>query len=682
MTQEKVYQHEFFSTSGVNDFQFKIKDQPPAGYPSESVPDSYAKTCFETDYQKRREAYIKHCLNNPGSSSVKGHYLELIRIHENQGPVFEGVLLAALEYINQRKDCSDFVMLGIVRLLYQLKNNDLCSSELINKSEQTILDFKYWPDEPGIDSMCYWTENHQVMFSVNEYLAGQYFPTRTFTNSGMTGEEKKAKAYPRILKWLELRFKTGFSEWLSHIYFDEDLTALINLVDFCDDEILVKKAQIVADTLLFDIAVNSYYGQFVSTHGRSYTKEKLSALKESTIDTAKLLFGMGVFAGEDNMSAVTLALSKKYQLPKAIFNVANDTQNREILNKQRVAINIADAAKWGLNLGNVDDGMILLSYQAYVHPRMINTMIKILDAFRWWENQFFPEFKALKWFMKIGRYVGLTRLVATLFERDLGRNTVEEANLYTYRTPDYMLSSAQDYKKGFGADQHHIWQATLEVEAICFTTHPGGYGDTAPNGYWQGSGFLPRIAQCKNVVIILYKLPKIGGLLVPKVLPFTHAWFPRDKFDEVFEKNGWIFGRKSSGYIALYAGLSYRWQTEGEYRDKEVIIDGRKSAWICELGSEQENGSFDEFCKQVAVANLSIKKLQVDYHSPGQGRLQFDWKGDLKQNGSPVNLAAYPRYDNPYCQSAFPPEMIEIEAKENKLTLDLESNIRDVDEFV
>ena len=31
-----------------------------------------------------------------------------------------------------------------------------------------------------------------------------------------------------------MRFKSGFSEWLSHVYYDEDLTALLSLVDFVD----------------------------------------------------------------------------------------------------------------------------------------------------------------------------------------------------------------------------------------------------------------------------------------------------------------------------------------------------------------------------------------------------------------------------------------------------------------
>ncbi len=682
MEKEKVFQHEFFNTSGVNDFKLKVAGDPPAGYPKEEIPDSYSNRCFDLSYEVRRQAFIERCLRTPGADSVKGHYVELIRINEDCEPVYTDKLLAALDYIDQRRDCSDFVMLGIIRLLYQLRDKRLCTSQLVSKAEQTILNFKYWSDEPGIDSMCYWTENHQIMFSVNEYLAGQYFPESGFPNSGMTGKEKKEKARGRILRWLELRFKTGFSEWLSHIYFDEDLTALINLIDFCDDEELVKKSLIIADLLLFDMAVNSYYGMFVSTHGRSYTEEKMSALCESTIDTAKFLFGMGLFAGKDNMSAVTLALSSKYRLPQVIFDVANDTQRSEMINRQRVAINIREAEKWGFNLNSIDDGMVLLTQQAYVHPRTINLMVRMLEAFRWWDNQFFPEFRAAKLLLKWGRYIGLTRLIATLFEKDIGRNTVEECNIYTYRTPDYMLSSAQDYKKGHGADQHHIWQATIDAEAICFTTHPGGYGNTAPTAYWTGSGFLPRVGQYKNVVFILYNLPVIGGLLLRKVLPFTHAWFPKTGYDEVKEENGWIFGRKGDGFIALYSGNGYRWQDSGEYRDNEVIAEGRKNIWICEMGSKNQNGSFEEFVTAITGSGVEIEGLRVRYFSPDQGDLQFGWKESLTQNGKPVDIKDYPRYDNPYCQASFPPETVTIRKNGSCLKLDFDKLARETEDYI
>ena len=35
------------------------------------------------------------------------------------------------------------------------------------------------------------TENHQIMFATNAYLAGQIYPDRIFTNSNQTGREKQ-----------------------------------------------------------------------------------------------------------------------------------------------------------------------------------------------------------------------------------------------------------------------------------------------------------------------------------------------------------------------------------------------------------------------------------------------------------------------------------------------------------
>ena len=50
---------------------------------------------------------------------------------------------------------------------------------------------------------------------------------------------------------------------------------------------------------------------------------------------------------------------------------------------------------------------------------------------------------------------------------------LKEVNTYSYRTPDYLLSTAQDYRKGSRGDQYHSWQATFGTKALVFTTHPG-----------------------------------------------------------------------------------------------------------------------------------------------------------------------------------------------------------------
>jgi hypothetical protein len=60
----------------------------------------------------------------------------------------------------------------------------------------------------------------------------------------------------------------------------------------------------------------------------------------------------------------------------------------------------------------------------------------------------------------------------------------------THKTPDDVLSTAQDYCKDHGGDRQHIWQATLGPDAICFTTHLAKIEGVAPNN-WAGSGPLP-----------------------------------------------------------------------------------------------------------------------------------------------------------------------------------------------
>ena len=91
-------------------------------------------------------------------------------------------------------------------------------------------------DQPGQDSMCFWSENHQILFAASEYLAGQYYPDETFSNDGKKGTEHMAIARERIMIWLEQRWLYGFTEWYSSVYYVEDIAPLANLIEFADDD--------------------------------------------------------------------------------------------------------------------------------------------------------------------------------------------------------------------------------------------------------------------------------------------------------------------------------------------------------------------------------------------------------------------------------------------------------------
>ena len=682
------------------EYQMQIKLPAPPDYPTEKITDAYTAVSSGT-FETRKQDLLNHIRRNPAPNNTKMAYYELARWAAGGTP-HEGVFHAALDFIDARKDCSDFVMHSILRILYQFDQRRPVPSSaevdaeaqrkksadnIFSRAKTTVLNFKYWPEESGADSMCFWTENHHILFASAAYLAGQLYPEAVFTNSGQTGAEKMAINRPRILRWLDIRFHTGFNEWLSHVYYDEDITALLSLVDFCDDEEIARKSTMIIDLLLLDMALNSFKGVFGSTHGRSYENTKKWASNEATIDITKLMFGMGQYSGFDNMSAITLALSPNYKMPPVIETIAQDVQRPEMETKQRASINLAEAEKWGIFKDGEDqpfpfeDGMFLLQFEAYIHPRTVNTFLRMLEGYRWWENGFFYEFETFKKVLPLMRTLRLTKPFARYFEWDFCRNTREEVNTYTYRTPDYMLSCAQDYRRGMGGDQHQIWQATLGADAVCFTTHPAKVDGVTPN-YWAGSGQLPRAVQFKNVLICIYNLHKKPALYVPTKLFYTHAWLPRDQFDEVVEVNQWVFARKGDGYLALRSQRPFYWKTgnpedyhtnlitnDAEDVNRELVAPGESNIWICEMGRQETDGEFAEFVKRVATAVIQFNGVNVSYQSPSQGRLEFGWRMPFTKNGQPIQVHDYPRYDNPYVKAEFAAEEIVVSSGEEKLSL-------------
>lgn len=677
------------------EYRIRASTPAPRGYPAQAAPDSFASEPFLPEYEARRQAFFAHLLRNPAPENTKPAWFELARAAAGGVP-HEGILHATLDFIDARKDCADFALHAILRLLYGWPRDGSVGSvgpratspvsdSLLRRARATVLGFKYFPDESGTDSLCTWTENHYILFTSAAYLAGQLYPDEGFANSGESGREKVERNRPRILRWLDLRFRTGFSEWLSHVYYDEDFAALLALYDFAADEEIRRRAAAVLDLLVLDMALNSFRGVFGSTHGRAYENTKKWAANEGTTDTAKLLFGMGIFSGFDNMSAIAFALSR-YRVPPAIEAVAralNAPDGTALVNRQRMGIRVAELERWGLRPDNFEDGMHALTLEAYLHPRTIVNTLRMFDVCNWWQNAFLDDFTAYRRVLKFLGLVGGLPWLARIFVRDVCRNTREEVNLYTYKTPEFMLSTAQDYRKGYGGDQQHIWQATLGPDAVCFTTHPAKLDGVTPN-YWAGSGLLPRAAQYRNVAIIIYRIRRIPALYVPVRHFFTHAWLPQDQFDEVVEKAGWIFARKGDGYLALRSQRPYFWNAgdeasaaaarragvslRGDPEDvgREVVAPGADNVWICQVGRRAEDGPFADFIARIVAAELDFDGAVVTFASPGNGRMRLGWEGPFCVDGVAIPLRGYPRYDNPFVHAEFDAAEIRVVAGEQE----------------
>ena len=89
-----------------------------------------------------------------------------------------------------------------------------------------------------------------------------------------------------------------------------------------------------------------------------------------------------------------------------------------------------------------------------------------------------------------------------------------------------------------------------------------------------------------------------------------------------------------------------------------------------------QSSSFPAFCERIAKANLVFEGVDVVYHSPSQGKLAFGWTGPLRQDGQTITLGDYPRYRNPYTETDFGSDPVEVRLHPHHLSLDWRSLMR------
>ena len=186
-----------------------------------------------------------------------------------------------LDRIHSRPDCADFFLAAVMRMYY-LKG--LAGDEK-EQFRHVVLNFRYWMDEEGTDAMCFWSENHTLLFRGCQMLGGQIFKDEWFTRSGRTGRLQAELAAAEIIKWFDAIEAHGYAEFLSSCYMPVTIAALINLADFSEDKEIAARAKKQVDIILkqaalhcFDRAVNSPQGRVYRTGALYPSDEGLQAL--------------------------------------------------------------------------------------------------------------------------------------------------------------------------------------------------------------------------------------------------------------------------------------------------------------------------------------------------------------------------------------------------------------------
>ena len=180
-------------------------------------------------------------------------------------------------------------------------------------------------------------------------------------------------------------------------------------------------------------------------------------------------------------------------------------------------------------------------------------------------------------------------------------------------------------------------------------------------------------------------------------LPYTHAYFPQERFDEVVTDGPWTIGRRGNGFVALWSWRPVRWRdhdpakvfTHGLTRPFDLVADGgADNVWIVEVGDTARWKSFAAFRAAVHGAAVEVdalgatngvsKGFAVRYQSPTEGELRFSWDGPLTVKGDEVPISEYPRFDNTWAKAAFESKVLEIRDRDASLRLDFAAGTRRV----
>lgn len=602
------------------------------------------------------------------------HYLSLCaELPEGQEPIYhqfakvacglhadDELIVRGLEHMRVRLDCGDFRVNILLRMLYLYPDTPLLGADAKAEIEDLLLDYDYWYGEnvkfPGRQII--WTENHVMLFMTCEYLAAKLYPEKIFRFRGKQGAEIALEIYPKLVDWIDLKLRIGFSEWDSNCYTEENMLSLLNLYDFSGDNVLKQKAAALLDVMTFSLALNSYKGNYCASHGRTYTRMLIARRGAPTTLLEKLLWGREEVVQEDELLGLgSLALATSTYMPQPLIEKIALDDTLELEDREQQSFDAEDAPCLGKGYDSYEDMTLFWHNMAYTHVNVVEKMYEMCEKFGIMVNPaVYPEY----------RYVQACRKKDIVPEACRVSTYMSRVNIINRRTPDYHLSCAQDFRKGELGFQQHIWQATMADDATIFTSHPGTLGmeDGRPD-FWAGNHFHPKALQYRDTVVCIY------NIIQDCPLPYSHAFFPRERFDAVYDIGRWVFAKKGDGYAALFSQNGYRWTQEGRWAGEELVCQSRQNVWICQMGRKAEYGDFQLFISEVLRCEPQCIQLSVRYSSPHGEEIRCGWDEELTVNGKSVQTRGYKRFDNPLCQSEYMSGKYAIAYKGEKLEISL-----------
>lgn len=434
-----------------------------------------------------------------------------------------------LNQIESRMDCADFMVCALIRYL---KNNKI-DNKMQERVKEVLLGFRYWMDQEGSDAMCFWSENHSLMFYVCAMNAGEMYPDEVFARSNKTGRQMYESSRKKVLEWISDVEEHGFEEFLSGIYMCITFIALLNTIDFSDEEISTRATKIT-DKLFYMISLHTFKGSVIAPQGRVY-RDVMYPFMQGLQSLVNLLNPKYPYSyGEGWLGFLA---TSKYQLPIEMASIMEEDVQKEY------------------QTGNA---LVRLNKTKNYALTSVQSPREDIGFKRWRNISFDKECN-----------INAHEYIKSLNERFHG-TTCFEPGVYGY--------------------QQHLWSAALAPDTIVFINHPGGPCDESSMrpGYWFGNGIMPAIKQEGMAIATIYVIPE------DHPIDFTHIHWAKARFDEMQDKDSWLVGKKGDGYVGIWCSEEKE-AYDDQLFDAEYRIYSRKAAYLCVCSDTDKCKTLEEF---------------------------------------------------------------------------------------
>jgi hypothetical protein len=235
------------------------------------------------------------------------------------------------------------------------------------------------------------------------------------------------------------------------------------------------------------------------------------------------------------------------------------------------------------------------------------------------------------------------------------------------RSADYLLASAQGPRAWAGRTL--AWQVTLGSDAVIFGNHPTtpSEQDAWAANYWRGNRQAPSVAQWHDWLAIAYAPDG-------EALPFTHAYFPVARFDEVDLRDGWAFARKGEGYVAITATGGVALTSVGLHAQRELTA-AAPSVWLVQMGRGQTDGTWQEFMARILARELVLTTTDVRFAGLRGASLALTADGALVVDGQVQPVEGAGHILSPFGSAqTLPADLLDITYDDHVMRLDFGSS--------